>query len=141
MNEKKAPMLTTIFKEDIVGQEGMSISTIEKSQAFGGNKLIYMWASWCIPCREYLSTLRSNVFTYHGKAYTMIFVSIDAEMSKWKKIRYPFFNGSNNFKIADTKKSKFLETYELGRSVPKVLLLQNGVLIETGVDKNLLIEN
>lgn len=132
----KSTILSFIIKDDVVKPDGGIISREDKLHIFGGNTILYFWASWCLPCRQFLEGVKSNIFFYKGKPYTMIFVSIDTDILKWKKIQYPFFNASNSFKIADPDNSNLLKTYELGKAIPRVLLLQDGKLFESNVDKH-----
>lgn len=46
--------------------------------------LIDFWASWCAPCRENNPVLRELYSEYKGKGLTILSISFDKEMDKWK---------------------------------------------------------
>ncbi len=140
IRENKATILSSILKENLINPNATIISKNEKLQIFGGNIILYIWASWCLPCREYLKELKTNSFTYLGKPYTMIFISIDSKLEQWEKAQYSLFNKSNSFKIKEPTQSDFLKIYELDKAVPRVLLLEDGKLIDPNIDKHLILQ-
>lgn len=140
IKENKSTILAAIIKEALIDPGGNDLSSNQKPDIFNGNTILYIWASWCQPCRAYLNSITSDRFEYERNQYKMVFLSIDENTAQWKKVSNPVFTNLNNFKFKDPAQSKLLKTYELDNAVPRVLILQGGKLIAPNVDKTALLQ-
>lgn len=105
-----------------------------------GNKLLYFWASWCIPCRSFLATLKSSTVKYNNDSYEMIFISIDADAKKWQAAQYPFFTNQNSFLIKDLSQSMLNKAFHIENAVPRIIEIKHDKIGNTSVDKSMLHE-
>ncbi len=140
IKENKSTILAAIIKEELISPGGNEISNNQKMEIFNGNTILYIWASWCQPCRAYLNSIKSDRFEYLRNEYKMVFLSIDENTAQWKKVSNPVFTGLNNFKFKNPAQSRLLKNYELDKAVPRVLILQGGKLAEPNVDKAALLQ-
>ena len=46
--------------------------------------MVDFWASWCVPCVQELSFLKSLYQTYHGQGLDIVSVSLDTKRSAWE---------------------------------------------------------
>lgn len=47
--------------------------------------LLEFWASWCVPCRKQIPSLKAAYEKYKNKGFTILSISIDADPLKWEK--------------------------------------------------------
>lgn len=66
-------------------QNDTSGHPIELSSYKGKYVLIDFWASWCGPCREENPNLLKAYNLYKNKNFTVLGVSLDEDLGKWKK--------------------------------------------------------
>jgi thiol-disulfide isomerase/thioredoxin len=43
------------------------------------------WASWCVPCRNFIPTMREYYHQYHAKGVEFVAVSLDEHSDKWQQ--------------------------------------------------------
>jgi len=66
-------------------QKGKNISLTSLQ---GKVVLIDFWASWCIPCRKTIPSLKKIYSKYKEKGFEIYGVSVDADEFSWKKAVY-----------------------------------------------------
>ena len=66
-------------------QKGNKISL---SSLQGKVVLIDFWASWCIPCRKTIPSLKKIYSKYKAKGFEIYGVSLDTDEFSWKKAVY-----------------------------------------------------
>lgn len=110
-------------KEDINGKP-VSITSFR-----GKYVLIDFWASWCKPCRMEIPNLLIAYDRYKNKNFTILSVTIDDEIEKWKAAvkeeKLPWTQVRDRY----NKKSELLDYYGI-TSIPSTLLIDpNGKII------------
>ncbi len=111
--------------------KGQSISLSK----FRGNLiLIDVWATWCAPCKEELPYTSKIQQMFKNSKFSVIFLSIDTDESKWKmflnKNKWMVENSTNMI----TTNKDFKEFYKI-TSVPRYILIdKNGLIIDAFCD-------
>ena len=99
-----------------------------------GKVIIDYWASWCLPCIETISTLKSDEITYKGEKYKIIFISKDENQQQWLNKKYLVLNSGNSFRLSDFTSPSFYKTFQID-AIPRLFLIDNGILINQNLSK------
>ncbi|WP_298325876.1 TlpA disulfide reductase family protein [uncultured Dokdonia sp.] len=85
--------------------------------------LVDFWASWCVPCRKEMPFLEDLKATFNETEFEIIEISIDKEYSAWVRASKleNLSTEENNYIIADWKKSKLYNNYNI-KTIPRYLL-------------------
>lgn len=122
--------IITLFSKQVLINNNGEILGNEKDALLKnkGKVLVYYWASWCIPCIETISKLKSGEITYKGESYKLLFISSDKQQKDWLKKNYPVLNTGNSFRLANLKDPSFYSAMQI-EAIPRLFLIDNGVLI------------
>lgn len=109
-------------------------SELKLSDLRGKVVLIDFWASWCGPCRRENPNVVKTYNKYKEKGFTVMSVSLDKDLEKWKKaIEADQLSWTNHVSDLGGWQSKVSRLYEVG-SVPfTVLIDQEGKIIKTNL--------
>lgn len=109
-------------------------SELKLSDLRGKVVLIDFWASWCGPCRRENPNVVKTYNKYKEKGFTVMSVSLDKDLEKWKKaIQADQLSWTNHVSDLGGWQSKVSRLYEVG-SVPfTVLIDQEGKIIKTNL--------
>lgn len=89
------------------------------------NKFIYLdfWASWCAPCRTEMPNSKKLLEEYSSKGVKFIYISIDDNVSSWKKaIAELGLSNSTNYLLPEGKMSPFSEKFKIN-TIPRYMLV------------------
>ena len=109
-------------------------TNLKLSDLRGKVVLIDFWASWCGPCRRENPNVVKTYNKYKDKGFTIMSVSLDKDLEKWKKaIKDDQLSWPNHVSDLGGWQSKVSRLYEVG-SVPfTVLIDQEGKIIKTNL--------
>jgi thiol-disulfide isomerase/thioredoxin len=107
--------------------------------AFSGNKFSYqdfhgkylfidIWATWCVPCRKEIPYLELLKKKYTGKPIEFISVSVDKEVSAWKKF-VESKDSKDQFHSLPGKTSSISEVFHAKLIPVFVLIDPNGKIV------------
>ncbi|MEO8934291.1 MAG: TlpA disulfide reductase family protein, partial [Xanthomarina sp.] len=102
---------------------------IKLSNYKGKYVLLDFWASWCHPCRAENPIILSAYNLYKNKNFTVLAVSLDEDLSKWKKAinedKMPWEQ------VSDLKgfKNSIAKTYGISAIPCNFLINPNGIII------------
>ena len=109
-------------------------NSITLSDLRGKVVLIDFWASWCGPCRRENPNVVKTYNKYKDKGFTIMSVSLDKDLEKWKKaIKDDQLSWPNHVSDLGGWQSKVSRLYKVG-SVPfTVLIDREGKVIKTNL--------
>lgn len=122
-------------KSDIVfDTKSTSIQLSALLEKFRG-KVIYIdfWASWCAPCIAEMPDGKKLRDKYRNKNIVFIFISIDNSFKAWLNSQHRLLidNNEPSLLLAETKKSKIINSLKLS-SIPRYLIYnKKGVLVNS----------
>ena len=105
--------------------------------------LVDFWASWCVPCRMEMPSLKKLNKELDSTKFTAISISIDKSVTAWKKasIQEELDKRPNNYLLVNAEKSSLISDFKINM-IPRYLLYDTlGNLIDYNAarpsDKNL----
>lgn len=116
------------IKGKILGNEKDTLLTTK------GKIIVYYWASWCPPCIQTISKLKSDEISFKGEKYKLLFISEDKSQQDWLSKKYPVLNSTNSFRLKDVKNYSFYRTFQI-EAIPRLFLIDNGILINQDFTK------
>lgn len=108
---------------DINGEE-ISLDKILKLNQ-GKIVLIDLWASWCLPCIEEFEKSAKLKNLYLGRAFKIIYVSMDKDKNAWInffKKNQMFMNGQNSYWLMANFGSSLAKQYNI-ITIPRYMLI------------------
>jgi peroxiredoxin len=107
---------------------------IKLSSLRGQYVLIDFWASWCAPCRKELPNVVKLYNQYKSKGFTVYSVSLDKDISAWKKaIQDDNLSWSNHVSDLLGWESELPTLYGFQGIPHTVLIDKEGKIIESGL--------
>ncbi|MCX6350696.1 MAG: TlpA disulfide reductase family protein [Bacteroidetes bacterium] len=103
--------------------------------------ILYFWASWCSPCRKNSPKLVAIYNKYkernfkHAKELTVFSVSLDYDLSKWKKaVEEDGLEWENHVSDLQSGRAGIKDLYKIN-GIPKMYLIDgDGTIIAADVD-------
>ena len=123
--------ITSLFiKQHLVTLEKKELNNQQKLNLLESNDLLILdyWASWCAPCRERISKLKSDEIIINNKKSKIIFISVDNNHQDWVKSSYNIFNDTNSFRLTDFKSLSFYTSFEI-LTLPRMFLIEKSRLL------------
>jgi thiol-disulfide isomerase/thioredoxin len=111
-----------------VNGKEFSLSTFK-----GKYVLLDFWASWCVPCRKAISEIKEFYSNYHQRGFEVIAISLDRDVSAWKKAIEKDGTGSWTHILRSDEMEYFRTVQEIPQSV---LLDRSGKIIWSSFDEN-----
>ncbi len=100
------------------------------SSANGKVILIDFWASWCAPCITEMPYLKKAGKKFKDKV-TIFSISIDSDVSNWKKAVKKYNLFLNSFLIEDFENHQIVKYLQLN-TIPRIILINSkGKLLES----------
>ena len=114
--------------------------TVSIGQFRGKYLLLYFWASWSVPVRQYQSELEQAFLQYPGRNFSILQVSLDRNINTWKR----FFEGRKVL----WKQARLVKGWDAGvvstfdiRGLPRTYLLDpSGKIIGQNLTSRQIIE-
>ena len=130
-----------------LGQQAPAFSTIGHNgeiidlASFKGKTVILeFWASWCVPCLESISHLKTLYYNYQNNGLVVIGISIDSDINKWvtgiKKHQLDMWPQALAIVDKESAKKGFISEAEIASQyptnpIPRMLVIdQKGKIIK-----------
>jgi len=119
--KKTIPVMNGTLAPEIVGYD-LSGDEMKLSDFRGKYVYIFVWASWCAPCKVELPHYERLVDEYGRRNIEFLGVSVDEETSRWRNsFNYNNYPGSQML-VRGNWNSPMITNYKL-KSVPQFILI------------------
>lgn len=109
----------------LLSPDGKTVQDMDTVLAKHKGKLILLdfWASWCSPCRREMPYAAALKKRYKDKNVVFITVSIDSDISGWKKAaKEEDLESGNDFLLLNSEQAPFIKHYGINL-IPRYMLI------------------
>lgn len=100
-------------------------------EIFNENNIVYIdfWASWCAPCRAAFPSSKKLESKFLNEKIKFIYISIDKDFDKWKKIsKKESLKETNSFLALNYPEATFYKEFNL-KSIPRYMIVKKGKVV------------